>query len=173
MLMLSSKSTGLGVLLLAASFVLSAPAICADNGKTVGEGPNPFVDCGIGAALFPETPWAAVSSNVIWDVGTTAVISATASPETCSAKKVQAAMFIGNTYEKLAEETATGQGEHLTTVLNLFDCTPEQHASTIQALRGAMGREVSSESYMSQSRLEQASNYYFIIENIANHSCSV
>jgi hypothetical protein len=171
--MFLSKRTTLGVLFLSASFFLSAPAVSAEDDKQVGEGPNPFVDCGIGAALFPETAWAAVSSNVIWDIGTTAVISATASPETCSAKRVKAAMFIGNTYEKLAEETATGQGEHLTTVLNLFDCSPAQHASTIQALRSAMGREVSTDSYMSQTRLEQASNYYFIIENIAHNSCSV
>ena len=34
---------------------------------------NPYTDCGIGAALFPNTNWAAVTSNVIWDAGTTAV----------------------------------------------------------------------------------------------------
>ena len=45
---------------------------------------NPYTDCGIGAALFPNTNWAAVTSNATWDAGTTAVISATASEDTCS-----------------------------------------------------------------------------------------
>ena len=36
---------------------------------------NPWIDCGIGAMIFTETNWAAVISNVIWDLGTTAVIS--------------------------------------------------------------------------------------------------
>ena len=51
---------------------------------------NPYVDCGIGAALFPNTDWAAVTSNVIWDAGTTALISATASEDTCSGGDVSA-----------------------------------------------------------------------------------
>ncbi len=60
-------------------------AVCAASlnvnaaNKAPGSGPNPFSDCGIGAALFKDTKWAAVSSNVIWDIGTTAVTSATAS----------------------------------------------------------------------------------------------
>ena len=72
-----------------------APVSMAND--QAGSGPNPFTDCGIGAALFPDTHWAAVTSNVIWDVGTTALTSATASPETCSGAKVEAAMFINET----------------------------------------------------------------------------
>ena len=169
--MFLSKRAIVGISFIAAC-LMAGGAVLAEEAKAPGTGPNPFVDCGIGAALFPETACAAVSSNVIWDVGTTAVISATASPQTCSGRNVKAAMFIGNTYERLAEETAVGQGEYLTTVLNLFECDSIQHAGMIQELRSAMGREVAAENYMSQTKLEKASNYYFIIENIASHRCS-
>src|SRR5688572_5993856 len=52
------------------------PAKAPAASKAPGAGPNPFSDCGIGAALFPKTGWAAVTSNVIWDIGTTALTSA-------------------------------------------------------------------------------------------------
>jgi hypothetical protein len=169
--MLLNKKVALGISFLTASLITNFTA-SAEEHKALGSGPNPYVDCGIGAALFPDTDWAAVSSNVIWDIGTTAIISATASPQTCSGKNVKAAMFIGNTYDKLAEETAAGQGEHLTTVLNLFDCGPAQHAGAMQALRSAMRNEVSSQNYMGQTKLEKASNYYFIAEDIASRNCS-
>ena len=57
----------------------------ADVKAKPGSGPNPFSDCGIGAALFPDTSWAAVTSNITWDIGTTALTSATMSPGTCRA----------------------------------------------------------------------------------------
>ncbi|MBI3771765.1 MAG: hypothetical protein HY272_03590 [Gammaproteobacteria bacterium] len=41
---------------------------------------NPWLDCGIGAMIFTETKWAAVTSNVIWDLGTTAVTSGASTP---------------------------------------------------------------------------------------------
>ncbi len=167
----NSKKMVFGFLLAALGLLFSTFSLA--ESKQAGTGPNPYVDCGIGAALFPETHWAAVSSNVIWDLGTTAAVSATASPETCAGKKVEAALFIGNTYEKLAEETAAGQGEHLTTALNLFECAPVQHSAAIQNVRAAMGHEVSNVNYMNQSKLEQASRYYMIMQKAVSSSCSV
>ena len=97
---------------------ISGSALAQD--KEAGSGPNPFTDCGIGAALFPNTGWAAVTSNVIWDVGTTAVISATASPETCSGSSAQAAKFINDTYDSVIEDTARGDGEYVATLLEIY-----------------------------------------------------
>lgn len=140
--------------------------------KTPGSGPNPFTDCGIGAALFPNTGWAAVTSNVIWDIGITALTSATASPETCSGKRLAVAAFINDTYEKLAEETARGQGEHLTTALNIMECDGASHASAIASVRGAMADLVADPAYASQPRLEKASQYYQAVESAVSKSCS-
>jgi hypothetical protein len=140
--------------------------------KTPGSGPNPYTDCGIGAALFTETKWAAVTSNVIWDLGLTALTSATASPQTCSGKKIAAALFIHHTYDKLAEETASGQGEHLTTVLNIFECDNSRHVNAVRQIRGAMGHAVATPNYIEQTHIDKASNYYSIVEKAVNTSCS-
>jgi hypothetical protein len=58
-------------------FLLSLCAVNLPNialaGGPTGSGPNPYSDCGIGAALFKDTEWAAVTSNVTWDLGTTEI----------------------------------------------------------------------------------------------------
>lgn len=165
-------------LLLAASFaafgVLASTAALAEDkpaDKTPGSGPNPWADCGIGASIFTETKWAAVTSNIIWDLGITAITSATSSPQTCNGKKMAAALFINDTYERLAEETATGRGEHLTTVLNLFECPGSRHAEAAHQIRNAMGMSVSNPDYTDRSRVQKASGFYSIIETAVSNSC--
>ena len=133
--------------------------------KTVGSGPNPFVDCGIGASLFPDTHWAAVTSNVIWDAGTTALTSATSSPETCQGQKLQAAMFINETYPNVIEETASGQGEHLSAVLQIFGCSADSHASIIDSVRSEISGKVSAEAYSSMDQLQKSAEYYGVINS--------
>lgn len=164
------KKLLLSASLAAAAFGTCVPAFAQD--KAPGSGPNPYADCGIGAALFSETKWAAVTSNVIWDLGITAVTSATMSPQTCSGKKVVAALFIRDTYDKLAEETASGQGEHLTTALNLFGCRAQQHAAAAQQVRGAMGQTVSAPGYSDRPAIDKAAGFYAIIETAASSACA-
>lgn len=137
--------------------------------KTPGSGPNPYVDCGIGAALFQDTHWAAVTSNVIWDLGSTAMTSATSSPETCSRKKVAAAVFINDTYEKLAEETSRGEGEHLTTVMNIMECSAVERSAAIQATRASMGVVVSQPGYAGQARTEKAAQFFNAVQSAAKN----
>ena len=149
------------------------PAFADDAAKTAGSGPNPFSDCGIGAAMFSETKWAAVTSNVIWDVGTTAVTSATASPETCNGKQVVAATFINDTYEKLAEETARGEGQHLTALLNIFECGSAHQAQAIDATRKAMAGVVAQPGYATQDRTQKASRFYDVVNTAVSHTCAV
>ena len=131
--------------------------------NSTGTGPNPYRDCGIGAALFPNVTWAAVSSNVIWDVGTTAVISATASPETCQNKNTQAAAFIFETYDSLAEETARGEGEHLATLLNILGVEAGNRTEVVTQLRNQMASIVGDVSYTSYDQLEKAESYYMAV----------
>lgn len=143
------------------AFVATLPslALAADT-KPAGSGPNPFSDCGIGAALFPNHKVLAVTSNVIWDVGTTAVTSATASPETCSGKSATAAKFILESYESLAEETARGHGEHLAALMNILEVSEADRNATIQAIRANMVEKVASENYTSADKVEKSSLYY-------------
>ena len=63
------------------------------------DGPNPWTDCGLGALVFSGVDGdggkiGAAISNIIWDLGTTAVSSATSSPDTCARHEVTAAAFI-------------------------------------------------------------------------------
>lgn len=158
--------------IVAASALFSASGMAAEKDKTPGSGPSPYTDCGIGAALFPTTHWAAVTSNVIWDIGTTAVTSATMSPETCNGKKKTAALFIERNYELLVEEMARGKGEHLVEAFAIFGCSASGQAPATAQARSAVSKAVSTEGYEKRPHLEKAATLYLIVEGAANSSCS-
>lgn len=152
---------------LALSLALPSLAVAAEK-KPVGSGPNPFTDCGIGAALFPTVPVGAVISNVIWDIGTTAVTSATASPETCQGKAVVAAEFILESYDSLAEETARGQGEHLAALMSILEISAVEQAQVIASVREQMSELVTSAEYLSADKVEKSSRYYDLVMTALN-----
>ena len=152
--------------------ILSGSAFAEMGDKPAGSGPNPFVDCGIGASLFPDTHWAAVTSNIIWDAGTTALTSATASPETCQGAKVEVAMFINDTYPNVIEETAAGQGEHLSAMLQILGCSADSHSSIIQSVRAEMSDKVSSDDYSSMDQLQKSADYYGVINSTVERDFS-
>lgn len=152
--------------------ILSASASFAADKAAPGSGPNPFSDCGIGAALFPETKWAAVTSNVIWDIGLTAVTSATASPETCSGKTVETAVFINRTYDELVEETAQGQGEHITAMLDMIGCSAASQPAAMSSIRQSMVQSVTADGYNQKPRIEKASAYYDIMSSAVSQNCT-
>lgn len=157
---------------LALSSLLGATSsIALAETKPVGSGPNPFTDCGIGAALFPSTHWAAVSSNVIWDVGSTAVTSATASPETCTNKNVQTAQFVLDTYDNLLEESSKGAGEHLTAVFNMMGCESTDQTVAISSLRSFAAQAVNVEKYDQQTKTQKAA-YFYQAARLSSQHCS-
>lgn len=150
----------------------SAVTASAAFAGEVGTGPNPYSDCGIGAAIFTDTGWAAATSNVTWDLGTTAVTSATVSPETCSKKSVKAAMFIRDSYAQIVEDAARGEGEHLAAALEIFECGTNNQGAAISEVRDGMGKAVSSPSFNDQKHLEKAGQLFNIIDSAARNSCS-
>ncbi len=119
---------------------------------------NPWRHCGIGAIIFSDNPTAAAISNIIWDSGTTAVSSATISPNACSGEEIQLAEFIEYTYEALVLETAKGSGEHLSSLFNLAGC--EASAEKIQTLRGDLSKLTSDSAFIAMDRPEKAFHYY-------------
>lgn len=141
-----------------------------------GTGPSPYVDCGIGGALFPDTHWAAISSNVIWDAGTTAITSATASPETCSGKEVAVAEFIGRTYDNLIEETAQGEGQHVSALLDIYNCSSNVRAAIVADIRSNVATDISSKEFSSKTQLQKGELFYnqvnSVIEGQYSNSCS-
>ena len=148
---------GLGITLCMAS------ASSLVHAKEAGSGPNPFSDCGIGAALFSNTTWAAVSSNVIWDIGTTAVTSAVASPETCEGNSYSAAVFINHSYDNLVEDTARGEGEHLTAMLDIYACDSAVRQKIVSEVRDQVGHDIMDTSYTEKDYNEKVRSYYEVV----------
>lgn len=133
---------------------------------------NPWTKCGIGAMIFDETTWAAAISNIIWDLGTTAVTSAQSSEETCDGKDVQAAMFIQETYANLEEETAKGGGQHTTAMLNILGCDEAAHSNIIQSVRGNFAESISGSDHLDKTTQQKAANYYEVVTNKVNSEFS-
>ncbi len=140
--------------IITAAFLASFSVPTMAEGKP-GSGPNPFSDCGIGAALFKNNV-AATISNVIWDIGITAVTSATASPETCNGKEVVAAAFIFESYEDLVAETVQGQGEHFESLMHILQVAQSDRSDFAQVLRADMAELLANDDYIEQTRVEKA-----------------
>lgn len=156
---------------LVSSLFVAAPAV------SMASDLNPWTKCGIGAMLFDETPWAAASSNIIWDLGTTAVTSAGTSENTCDGKDVQAAIFIQETYANLEEETAKGNGQHLTAMLNIMGCDTAVHSDIIQSVRSDFASTVNNAGYGEKSVQDKAESYYTVVKSKVDakfsHQCNI
>ena len=109
---------------------LAAAPVAQAEGKI-----NPWKQCGIGAIIFDDNGTAAAISNIIWDLGTTAVLSNISSPGACEGKNVAAAQFINDSIVNIEEETVIGQGQHLTAMLNILGCEASVHPVIISAVR--------------------------------------
>jgi len=125
---------------------------------------NPWTDCGIGAMIFSETPAGAAISNVIWDLGTTAVTSAGVSEETCEGdKEAVAARFVYEAYASLEEETAKGDGEHVRAMLSMMGCESTSHEGIIGSIRGDFRKVMSEPDYVTKTALAKSEGYYNIV----------
>ena len=162
----------LSIVLTILTLSVSFPAIAGHEHHKAGSGPNPFRDCGIGAAIFPNHRIPAAISNIIWDLGTTAVTSATMSPETCSAVHAKTAKFIIDNYNNLIEDVARGEGEHLVAVLDIEGCPASSHANVISEVRTHIAQTVSAESYPQKDLSQKASDYYYALTS-ASASCTI
>lgn len=152
---------------------LCAVALAGMMGMTQAQAAdlNPYQDCGIGAAIFTQSGTAAAISNIIWDLGTTAVASATLTPEACSPQKQEMAQFVIDSYESLAEDTARGEGEYLNAALDLAACEGDFRAQATSDIRTAVGAMVTAPGYNAQSLTEKATGYYAAL-NQASAMCA-
>jgi hypothetical protein len=132
---------------------------------------NPWIDCGIGAMIFDETGWAAVISNIIWDLGTTAVISDQSSQNTCNSKKAKTAMYIGVTYANLSEETVKGDGQHLRAMLDIAGCDAASSQVVIGSLRSDFARYVGEADYAAKPKAVKAEDFYGMVQKSVQGSC--
>ena len=139
---------------------------------------NPWIHCGLGAALFTEElgsfyKWGAIISNLTFDFGTTAIISATISPQTCNGlKDAVAAQFIFETLPQLEEQTALGSGQYTDTVFSIYGCNSSDFYTKTQTLRSDFSKKLQTKSYQNSSHLEKSKAYHNIISKVAK-SCTV
>lgn len=100
-----------------------------------------YTQCGIGGLLTSPVPSPvkeplAVISNIVWDLGTTAITSNISSDGTCAGKPEKVAAFISNSYENLEKELAQGEGQYLDTLVSMTkpaDTTKEAFVASIRS----------------------------------------
>lgn len=159
-----------------AAALLVVPFVAhAGSDKPQGSGPNPYIECGIGAALFPQTHWAAVTSNAIWDLGTTAITSALSSPETCNGKKMKTATLILETLEAMEQDIADGGGATTIALADTIGCSASREA-LVAKVRDNYASIVAQPGYATQSREARANNLYGSVKSAASAvapSCAV
>lgn len=131
---------------------------------------NIWRDCGIGALVFTETKWAAVTSNITWDLGITASTSYSSSEDQCSGKGASTAKFIHQNYAQIEEETVKGSGEHLTAMLQLVNCGNTSHDEIIGSLRS----KIKSDDLIQNSStgVEKSRLYYNTLMNVLSSDYS-
>ncbi|MFP5385952.1 MAG: DUF3015 family protein [Bacteriovoracia bacterium] len=140
---------------------LSFPAFAAKNA---------WRQCGIGAMIFPKTGWAAVTSNLIWDLGITATTSSSSSESQCAGRASTAAKFIHQNYAVLEEETATGAGDHLATVLNILNCKNGSHGEIINSVRSNFAQEIEAGTQSDEAYFNNLMN---VIESSYSTQCQL
>lgn len=123
---------------------------------------NPWTDCGIGALVFPKEKHevAAAISNIIWDLGTTAVTSAVSTPHTCNAQKLKTATLIGETLPELEKDLASGNGEYVVALGDAVGCDAAVRGDIVAKTRESYAERVSGAEYSKQSRAERAEALY-------------
>ncbi len=133
---------------------------CLMLSVNAAEARNVWRSCGIGAMIFTKTGWAAITSNIIWDLGTTATSSNVSSDDLCEGAAANTAEFVNESYANLEEETAKGEGEHLTAMLNMLGCDAKAHPAIISNVRSDLQTQISGSNYSKSSRSENAERYF-------------
>ena len=134
---------------------------------------NVWRECGIGGMLFKDAKysWAAVGSNIIWDLGTTATSSNISSDDLCEGSKTAVANFVHENFARLEEQTAVGSGVQLDAVLSKVSCDQASKTQILSGMRQDLSKNVSAKEYNQKSNSEKAEVYYNqLMNNASKHS---
>ncbi len=146
--------------------VMASPVYAAS-----GKISNPWQECGLGAMIFPNNNVAAAISNVIWDLGTTALTSASASEETCKGKKnFAAARFVSSAYSEIEEDIAKGNGKHMNAALDLFNVKPQEKQIVKVKLRQKLAKLHAVPSYEKLAKTTKAQTIYYLLESVTSNA---
>ncbi|MCO4754053.1 MAG: DUF3015 family protein [Bacteriovoracaceae bacterium] len=136
------------------------------------EARNVWRECGIGGMIFTKTGWAAITSNIIWDAGTSATSSNISSEDLCEGPTASVANFVHGSYAVIEEQTVIGGGDHLVAMLDILGCEKSSHDTIIKTVRGNFTNTISQPGYESQSKLDKAKNYHTNLMNSVNKNFS-
>lgn len=118
-----------------------------------------YTQCGLGGVLFGKSsPLLAIISNVTWDLGTTAAISDSVSPETCSSGTVRAAVLIKEAFPSLEKDLAAGQGAHLSALAQVASCP------SVNAIRQDYATYAQSSTYRTATQQQNAATLFSIVD---------
>ena len=138
-----------------------------------GASANPWKNCGLGHWIAGGT-WdgaLAITTNITWDLGTTATISQVSSPGTCSGPSFAAAKFINESYPSLEQDTANGNGEHLVAMMDILQCDKANRPLLVSDIRHDFSQAVSQSSYSDMANTEKAEQYFTIVMKYAQTQC--
>jgi len=146
------KSLVSSAVAISSAIILSTTPVAAEETSVE----NAFAQCGIGAALFPSYETAAIISNVIWDLGTTALSSQTSSPSSCAGAQTTAAIFIDKTYPVLEEQFVKGGGTHVSALMDILQCGEGVQQAVISDVQSGLANSFSDDAFSSQPQLDKA-----------------
>lgn len=104
------------------ALVFAASALVAASASVQAKEVNAWKHCGLGAMVFDDNETAAAVSNLIWDLGTTALSSKISSVESCVSPSAETALFIKETFNVLESEVAVGEGDYVNAMLEIRGC---------------------------------------------------
>lgn len=116
-----------------------------------------YTQCGIGGLLSSPFPSPvkeplAVISNIVWDLGTTAITSNISSDGTCAGKPEKVVAFISNSYDNLEKELAQGEGQYLDTLVSMTKPADQTKEAFVASVRADFAKVVASNSSDFQKR---------------------
>lgn len=128
-----------------------------------------YTQCGLGG-LFGQaiedretSRLVAISTNITWDLGTTASSTFYSTGEdSCANKKVLVALFINQSFDKLEKEIAQGTGKYLDGLTNLALDDKKKKAKYISSLRKKFSEVIADKKYTKLTHHEKVEKLYNI-----------
>ncbi|GAC1373423.1 MAG: hypothetical protein NVS3B3_00870 [Aquirhabdus sp.] len=156
----------LAVGIMAAALSVAAPA----QARSQFSLEHIYTQCGLGGIIFGRiNNVLAIISNVTFDLGTTAVLSGTLSPQACGGQIVARAVFIKENFPSLEQDLASGRGDHLTALNGLMACP-----TASRNLRKDYANYTLSTSYKEGNTSANSEELFRIVnDNLEAANCSV
>ncbi len=138
-------------------------AILPQTGMAARDFKDIYVECGLGSIIAPHNKYVAVSTNVTWDLGSTAISTNISCPENCKGGKAKIAAFIYDSQDILLNELASGSGDYLDALVELSGIDQSEKATFINRLRDNVKAELITDDLTSKTQYQKSEQFYNIV----------